>query len=196
MHTMKMKPIMTIATDKAVPASRAIQKSVISFPHNVEMVCCPQAMANTVLIPSSQVGQLEIVVLGASGRHAGELGKLGTHWTLGPSLAVYKSGSPGDYTPFSSVPSRSFLPRTKDFLSIACPWCSENQFLRPRQKFIHRYLEGPRVQCVPSFLVGGTDSEDPVNTVEIRVTLDSMMIIFMLLSRKPRGDSWMLCLGR
>ena len=52
-HAMKKKPIMTIATDKAVPASRAIKNSIISFPHNVAMVCCPQAIENSVLIPSS-----------------------------------------------------------------------------------------------------------------------------------------------
>ena len=37
-HSMKMKPIMTIATDKAVPASGAIQNSVICFPDNVAMM--------------------------------------------------------------------------------------------------------------------------------------------------------------
>ena len=41
MHSMKMKPIMTIATDKAVPASGAIQNSVVSFPDNVAVICCP-----------------------------------------------------------------------------------------------------------------------------------------------------------
>ena len=53
MHAMKMKPIMTIVTDKAVPASGAIQNSVSSFPHNVAMICCPQVLANSVLIPNS-----------------------------------------------------------------------------------------------------------------------------------------------
>ena len=52
-HAMKMKPIKTSATDKAVPASRAIQNSIISFPHIVAMICCPQVIEDTVLIPNS-----------------------------------------------------------------------------------------------------------------------------------------------
>ena len=44
MHSMKMKPIMTIATDKAVPASGAIQNSVASFPDSVAVICCPQVI--------------------------------------------------------------------------------------------------------------------------------------------------------
>ena len=56
MHSMKMKPIMTIATDKAVPASGAIQNSVVSFPDNVAVICCPQVTLNPELTLKSWVG--------------------------------------------------------------------------------------------------------------------------------------------
>lgn len=42
-HSMKHSPVITFGTDKAVPASGAVQNSIIGFPNNVLMICCPQA---------------------------------------------------------------------------------------------------------------------------------------------------------
>ena len=56
MHSMKMKPIMTIATDKAVPASGAIQNSVVSFLDNVAVMSCPQVTLNPELTLKYWVG--------------------------------------------------------------------------------------------------------------------------------------------
>ena len=61
MQSMKMKPIMTIATDKAVPTSGAIQNSVVSFPDNVAVICCPQVILNPELRLKSCVGFLKFV---------------------------------------------------------------------------------------------------------------------------------------
>ena len=43
-HSAKVGPCMTFATDKAIPAGCAIQNSVISYPDNVLVICCPQAV--------------------------------------------------------------------------------------------------------------------------------------------------------
>ena len=47
MHTKIMKPIMTFATDKAVLASRAIQKTVISFFRTMSRWCVGLRLSQT-----------------------------------------------------------------------------------------------------------------------------------------------------
>ena len=41
MHSQKMPPTISIATDKAVPAGGAIANTVICWPDNVMVVCAP-----------------------------------------------------------------------------------------------------------------------------------------------------------
>ena len=75
MHSQKMPPTISIATDKAVPAGGAIANTVICWPHNVMVVCPPQ---NIFFARAASHGSKISSTLGPD-----HLGKLVSSWKHG-----------------------------------------------------------------------------------------------------------------